>query len=232
MQTLTFTLPNQTSTSVTVTRLLNAGYAGRNQQEVQDHIDELAELGIPGPTTIPALYPVAPYLAMQTNLVPVQHDQTSGEAEWALVVTEDDVLLTVACDHTDRKLEVHGVAWSKNASPDVLGADAWSLTEIRDHLDSIRLRGWVGEGENEELIQDSPLAALLSPDHWLAVLTERGLTNLEPYCSQEPSKWLRASISSPQPGELSSTIQYSIAGLGQPTRSSGCRSQSASPASV
>ncbi|MFC4225352.1 DUF2848 domain-containing protein [Lysinibacter cavernae] len=175
MQTLTFTLPNQTSTSVTVTRLLNAGYAGRNQQEVQDHIDELAELGIPGPTTIPALYPVAPYLAMQTNLVPVQHDQTSGEAEWALVVTEDDVLLTVACDHTDRKLEVHGVAWSKNASPDVLGADAWSLTEIRDHLDSIRLRGWVGEGENEELIQDSPLAALLSPDHWLAVLTERGL---------------------------------------------------------
>ena len=35
------------------------------------------------------------------------------------------VLLTVACDHTDRELEVHGVAWSKNASPDVLGRKAW-----------------------------------------------------------------------------------------------------------
>ena len=47
----------------------------------------------------------------------MQHGRTSGEAEWALVITGpiDDVLLTAACDHTDRELEVHGVAWSKNA---------------------------------------------------------------------------------------------------------------------
>lgn len=51
----------------------------------------------------------------------MQHGRTFGEAEWALVVTEDDVLLTVACDHTDHALEVHGVA-SKQAGPDVLRA--------------------------------------------------------------------------------------------------------------
>ncbi|MFJ6003377.1 DUF2848 domain-containing protein [Arthrobacter sp. NPDC092385] len=175
MATLTFDLTDGTTREVQVTRLLNAGYAGREQDEVQAHIAELAELGVPGPTTTPALYPVSPYLAQQTDEVSVQHGKTSGEAEWALIITEDDVLLTVACDHTDRALEVHGVAWSKNASPDVLGRTAWRLDDVRDHLDDITLKGWVRTDTGEELIQDSTLGALLSPDYWLDVLKEKGI---------------------------------------------------------
>lgn len=176
MTTLAFELPDGTIERVDVTTLLNAGYAGREQEEVQAHIDELALLGIPGPTVIPALYPVSPYLAQQTAEVPAQHDRTSGEAEWALVITENGPLLTAACDHTDRDLEVHGVAWSKNAGPDVIASRAWRLEEVRDHLDSLRLRAWVTQGNGSEtLIQDSPLAALLSPDYWLDVLRQRGL---------------------------------------------------------
>ncbi len=175
MTTLTFDLPDGTTQDVQVSHLLNAGYAGREQDEVQAHIAELAGLGVPGPTTTPALYPVSPYLAQQTSEVSVQHGKTSGEAEWALVITADDVLLTVACDHTDRALEVHGVAWSKNASPDVLGRAAWPLDNVRDHLDDITLRAWVRTDAGEELIQDSTLGALLSPDYWLDVLSEMGL---------------------------------------------------------
>ncbi|WP_461163568.1 DUF2848 domain-containing protein [Arthrobacter sp. R4-81] len=176
MTTLIFELPDGSTRKVQVKHLLNAGYAGREQKEVQAHIAELAELGVPGPATTPALYPVSPYLAQQVAEVRVQHGRTSGEAEWALVIAEDGVLLTVACDHTDRELEVHGVAWSKNASPDVLGSKAWRLDDVRDHLDQITLKGWVGEGDTpDKLIQDSSLAALLSPDYWLDVLSERGL---------------------------------------------------------
>ena len=164
MATLSFELPDGSTRNVEVTHLLNAGYAGREQDEVQAHIEELALLGVPGPTTTPALYPVSPYLAQQASEVRVQHGRTSGEAEWAMVITEDGVLLTVACDHTDRDLEVHGVAWSKNASPDVLGRKAWRLDDVRDHLDRITLKGWVGEGdEADTLIQDSTLGALLTP---------------------------------------------------------------------
>ena len=47
--TLQFTLPDGTAASVTVNHLLNGGYAGRNQESVQAHIDELAALGVPGP---------------------------------------------------------------------------------------------------------------------------------------------------------------------------------------
>ncbi|MCU1654573.1 MAG: hypothetical protein JWQ60_5722 [Pseudonocardia sp.] len=176
MTTLEFALPDGSTRAVRVARLFNAGYTGRAQDEVAKHVAELAELGVPAPSVTPALYPVAPYLAAQGDVVPAQHGHTSGEAEWALVVGEDpaDPLLTVACDHTDRALEVHGVAWSKNAGLDVLGAGAWRLAEVADHLDAIRLRAWVQHPSGEELIQDATLEALLSPAYWLDVLRSRG----------------------------------------------------------
>jgi hypothetical protein len=171
---LSFTMPDGSTESAEVTALLNAGYAGRNQDEVASHIAELAALGVPAPTTTPALYPISPYLAQQTDRVYVQHGRTSGEAEWALIITDNDVLITAACDHTDRDLEVHSVAWSKNAAPDVLATKAWRLSDIADRLDDIALEAWVGHGDTIELIQQGTLADLLAPKYWLDVLTERG----------------------------------------------------------
>ncbi|MGK4596924.1 DUF2848 domain-containing protein [Amycolatopsis sp. w19] len=174
MPELRFTLPDGQELRTEVHTLLNAGYAGRSQEDVAAHVAELAELGVPAPSVIPALYPVAPYLASQTDEVPVQHERTSGEAEWALVITgpePEDVLLTAACDHTDRALEAHGVAWSKNAGPDVLAAKAWRLVDVQDRLDALTLSAWAGE----TLIQQGKLAELLPPSYWLDVLRERGL---------------------------------------------------------
>jgi Protein of unknown function (DUF2848) len=177
MPKLTFTLPAGNVESVEVTALLNAGYAGRDQAEVASHIAELAALGVPAPATTPALYPISPYLAQQTDLVHVQHGRTSGEAEWALVIVEHDVLLTAACDHTDRDLEVHSVAWSKNAAPDVLGVRAWRLSDVADRLDDITLEAWVRNGADTQLIQRGTLGDLLAPKYWLDVLAERGGAN-------------------------------------------------------
>ncbi|MFR9731654.1 DUF2848 domain-containing protein [Saccharopolyspora sp. MS10] len=162
------------SVEVPVRSLLNAGYAGRSQDDVAAHVAELAELGVPAPTRTPCLYPVAPYLAMQVDEVPAQHARTSGEAEWALVIAgpgEEDVLLTAACDHTDRQLEVHGVAWSKQAGPDVLGSRAWRLVDVADRIDSLTLIGEAGGRR----IQRGTLAELLTPRYWLDRLRELGL---------------------------------------------------------
>ncbi len=149
MPQLTFTLPDGTVEQVDVTALYNAGYAGRKQDEVAAHIAELAELGVPAPHTTPTLYPIAPYLAQQTDEVFVQHARTSGEAEWALIVTAHGVLLTVACDHTDRALEAHGVAWSKNAAPDVLGSRAWRLRSAGAGVLARRAcRAWCGQARD------------------------------------------------------------------------------------
>ena len=212
MTELVFDLPDGTTVPVTVTRLLNAGYAGREQDEVAAHVAELAELGVPAPTVTPAMYPVAPYLAAQVDAVPVQHGRTSGEAEWALVVAgpaPEDLLLTVACDHTDRELEVHGVAWSKNAGLDVLGRGAWRLVDVEGHLDELRLRAWVAQEDGaEQLIQDAPLAALLAPRYWLDELTEllvpgtvllSGTMAMLPGVDQFADRW-RVELADPRTG--------------------------------
>jgi hypothetical protein len=178
---LTFELPDGSRRTVEVRKLLNAGYAGREQDHVAAHVAELAELGVPAPATVPALYPVAGYLAQQTTAVPAQHARTSGEAEWALVVDDGgELLLTAACDHTDRALEAHGVAWSKNAAPDVLARRAWRLADVADRIDTLTLRSWVtpAGGGAEVLLQDGTAAELLPPAYWAGVLRERG--ELEP----------------------------------------------------
>lgn len=175
MALLTFELPDGTNRSIDVVQVLNAGYAGRSQADVAAHVAELAELGVPAPSVTPALYPVSPYLAQHTEHVSVQHGRTSGEAEWALVVdSEGELLLTAACDHTDRELEVHGVAWSKNASPDVLARRAWRLADVQERLDDLALRAWVTHDGRETLIQNGTLAELLTPGYWADVLRERG----------------------------------------------------------
>ncbi|WP_381803593.1 DUF2848 domain-containing protein [Streptomyces niveus] len=175
MALLTFELPDGTTRSTDVVQVLNAGYAGRSQADVAAHVAELAELGVPAPSVTPALYPVSPYLAQHTEHVSVQHGRTSGEAEWALIVdSEGELLLTAACDHTDRELEVHGVAWSKNASPDVLARRAWRLADVQERLDDLALRAWVTHDGRESLIQNGTLAELLTPGYWADVLRERG----------------------------------------------------------
>ncbi|SER42536.1 Protein of unknown function [Lentzea xinjiangensis] len=174
--TLQFALPDGTVSTVTPTTVLNGGYAGRSQDDVAAHVRELAELGVPAPSVTPSLYPVSPYLAQQTSTVPAQHGRTSGEAEWALVVPDDfaaeqDLLLTVACDHTDRALEVHGVAWSKNASPDVLGRKAWRLADVAGRIDEVELIAWADGVE----IQRGTCAELLTPQYWVDRLRDLGL---------------------------------------------------------
>lgn len=175
MTVLTFELPDGSTRDVDVVQLLNAGYAGRRQADVAAHVAELAELGVPAPSVTPALYPVSPYLAQQTDRVAAPHARTSGEAEWALVVAADgELLLTAACDHTDRDLEVHGVAWSKNAAPDVLARQAWLLSDVESRIDDLTLRAWVTHEDGQETeIQHGKLAELLTPGYWAEVLRER-----------------------------------------------------------
>jgi hypothetical protein len=172
-QTVRFTLPDGSEREIAVRYALNAGYAGRDTEQVQHHVDELAELGVPAPHRIPTLYPLSASLVGRPEVVQVAHAKTSGEAEWALVVGEKDILLTAACDHTDRALEVHGVAWSKQSAPDLLGDVAWPLAEIEAELDLFTLKAWVRHGGTEQLIQDGTLAQLLPPSYWLKELGDR-----------------------------------------------------------
>lgn len=180
MPQLEFSLPDGSSRSVSVDYIANAGYAGRKTEEVRHHIQELARLGVPGPKVVPTLYPLSASLAEQTGHIQAAHARTSGEAEWALIVGDDPLdetqwLITAACDHTDRALEVHGVAWSKQSAPDVLGELAWAWPDIRDHFDRMTLRAWVQHGTGDEMLVQNGLAGdLLRPEYWIERLSATG----------------------------------------------------------
>jgi 2-keto-4-pentenoate hydratase/2-oxohepta-3-ene-1,7-dioic acid hydratase in catechol pathway len=157
--------------------LFNAGYAGRDSAAVQQHVDELAGLGVPAPDNVPTLYPLGSLLARQDDRVQVPHGRTSGEAEWALIVggSPDDLLVASACDHTDRELEKHGVAWSKQSAPDIVGDRAWRWDRVADEFDDYSLRAWVTHDHEDELISDGSPGELLSPSYWVDRLDDAGL---------------------------------------------------------
>ncbi|MHA6626439.1 DUF2848 domain-containing protein [Pseudonocardia sichuanensis] len=172
-----FTMPDGSRREVGVQYVLNAGFTGRDTAQVQHHVDELAALGVPAPARIPTLYPLPRHLVAQVDGIQVGHARTSGEAEWALVVGDgpDDVMITAACDHTDRDLEAHGIGWSKQTSPDILGDQAWYLADVADDLDRFTLRAWVTHDSTETLIQDGRPAQLLAPSYWLEQLRANAL---------------------------------------------------------
>lgn len=222
-ETLRFALPDGSERQIDVRYALNAGYAGRDTQQVQHHVDELAALGVPAPTRIPTLYPLSARLVSRPKTVQVPHAKTSGEAEWALIVGDgpDDLLLTVACDHTDRALEVHGVAWSKQTAPDVLGDVAWPLAAIEDELDDFTLKAWVRNGDTEQLIQDGTPAQLLPPSYWVKELGDRlvpgtvllsGTIPMIPGVDQFADAW-RVELTDPR--GLTSRIGYDVEQLAE-----------------
>jgi len=55
---------------------------------------------------------------------------------------------------------VHGVAWSKQAGPDVLARGAFLLAEVEDRIDELTLTAWVtDEDGRKQVIQKGTLGS-------------------------------------------------------------------------
>ena len=66
-------------------RLLIAGYTGKDQESVKRHIEELKEIGVPAPPTVPMIYDLATGLLTTEPTLSVVRNDSSGEAEPVLV---------------------------------------------------------------------------------------------------------------------------------------------------
>lgn len=109
-------------------KVIIAGYAGRDQQKVKEHIDELAALGVAPPENIPEFYEVSPETLTQESQIAVG-PQTSGEAEPVLIRHNGEYLLTVGSDHTDRYIEASSVLESKRACAKPIAREALVFSE-------------------------------------------------------------------------------------------------------
>ncbi len=126
--------------------LVVIGYAGRNRAAVEHHIDELAELGVPRPATIPLYIVFPPGLLSQEPSITVAGSQSSGEAEIVLVVDGDEVFVTVGSDHTDRVLEAVDIAASKAVCPKPVAASGWPAAAVSGRWEDLTLSSRIDGG--------------------------------------------------------------------------------------
>lgn len=152
---------------VNVEAVIIAGFTGRDQLQVQAHVAELAAEGITVPERVPSFYLAPPYMLLQDDEIVTTHEQTSGEAEIALIFDQGDVYLTTASDHTDRAAETLDIAVSKVACPKIIASEAWRIEDVRDQWDELLLRSWIIENGNRVLYQEGTAAELLPPDELL-----------------------------------------------------------------
>ncbi|MBF6616774.1 MAG: DUF2848 domain-containing protein [Candidimonas sp.] len=149
--------------TVDITNCIVAGWAGRDQAAIEHHIEELAELGVPRPSAVPLYYRIASNQLTQEHSVQVVGDGSSGEVEVFVFSDQGRMYVSLVSDHTDRKLESHSIALSKQLCVKPVGREAWRFDDVADHWDELVLRSWIKESGQTVLYQEGTLAELRHP---------------------------------------------------------------------
>ncbi len=149
-------------------RLIVAGWTGRDRAAVDHHIEELAAIGVPAPSTVPLYYQCAPSLLTRETHIQVLGTESSGEAEPFVLRHEDRTWLGLASDHTDRALETYSVAASKQICAKPVAGTLWPLDDVLHHLDQLKLQSWIREDGDWVAYQDGTLASILPLEQLIA----------------------------------------------------------------
>ena len=147
-------------TSSPVSQLVIAGWTGRDEAALRKHITELEQIGVKPPKTTPIFYRVAASLFTFCDEIQVCGPDTSGEVEFVLLRSENDLRVAVGSDHTDRKAETIGVSLSKQLCAKPVSSESWRYDEVKPHWGKLVLRSWA----DGELYQEGPVTAMRSPE--------------------------------------------------------------------
>jgi len=156
-----------------INMVLLGGMTGRNEQEVQRHLQDLQKYGIPAPKKIPMIMRVGVKLLTSDTCIEVQGDKTSGEAEYVFFNHEGRTVVTVGSDHSDNELEKTSTKSSKQVGMKVLCPEGWYYDDVREHWDELILRSWIVQGDRQELYQEDNLSALLHIEDLRRTIQER-----------------------------------------------------------
>lgn len=145
--------------AVPVGRLIIAGWTGRDRAAVQEHINELAALGVRPPETVPVFYRVAAARLTTAGAIECSGGRSSGEAEFVILCHGGRLWVGVGSDHTDREVEAYGITVSKQMCDKPVAAEFWPLADVAGHWDQLRLRSWA----DGVPYQDGLVSAMLDP---------------------------------------------------------------------
>lgn len=167
---------SQETTQVDIRELVIAGWAGRVQSAIDEHIEELKEIGVTPPSTTPLFYRVAANQLTTAPEIQVLGGASSGEVEVVLIGTHQGTLVGIGSDHTDREAEAWSVAHSKQVCAKPVSVQVWWLDSVIDHWDELQMASYAIIDGEEVLYQEGPVTGLLHP---VDLLRRFGLDNTE-----------------------------------------------------
>jgi len=154
-------------------KMINAGFVGRDQEEVQRHLQELSQKGIPCPSQTPVLYLVICRALTTESNIEVYGHKTSGEVEYILyIANEQEIYVGIGSDHTDRHLEEFNIPRSKQICPNLSSQQVWPLEDIEAHWDDLIMKSVVNVNGEEILYQEGRLGLILSPRQLMDIVRD------------------------------------------------------------
>jgi predicted amidohydrolase len=165
---LMFQRPGERPLRVSVGLVAIAGYTGRDTDAVARYVAKLEEEGIAAPESTPTVFYCGADRVVAHDEIQVTGNETCGEVEFVLLVTEEGIHVTVGSDHTDRALEQQSIPLSKQVVPKVVARTAWRFDEVSDHWDQLLLKSWVGEDRRP--YQETGVDFFLPPDEILRLV--------------------------------------------------------------
>jgi hypothetical protein len=152
---------------IDVQELIIAGWAGREQAGIDEHIEELKAIGITPPSSTPLFYRVAADQLTTAATIQVLGGESSGEVEVVLIGTPQGTLVSIGSDHTDREAEAWSVAHSKQVCAKPVSRQVWTLESVIDHWDQLTMASYATFNGEEVLYQQGGVTGLLHPQELL-----------------------------------------------------------------
>jgi hypothetical protein len=163
-----------TTSEVTITSAVIAGWTGRDPAAVMKHVKELEALGVKPPATTPIFYRVSATRITTAEIIEATGAASSGEVEYVLLQTGGKMWVGVGSDHTDREVETYGVTVSKQMCDKPIAAQFWPYDQVAPHWDKLMLRSFIPEKGQRVLYQEGAVAGMLPPMDLIGRYTNGG----------------------------------------------------------
>lgn len=163
------------TTRAPVSRLIVAGWTGRDRAAVEKHIRELEELGVKRPSTTPVYYRIAASRVTTAPAVQVSGSASSGEVEFVLAQWDGELWVGLGSDHTDRQAEAYDVTVSKQMCEKPVARQFWRFRDVEAHWDDIEMRSYIRENGERILYQSGKVSGMIAPRELIAGFGAQGL---------------------------------------------------------
>jgi len=163
-----------------ITNIANCGLAVE-EERAQAHLNEMEEEGIVVTQDPPIVFQIPSRAVTTADRLEVNDPKTSGEVEYVLFPTEDEVYVGVASDHTDRAMETveEDIPKSKTVCPNVVSETVWPLSEVRAHWGQFQLKSWTGSDDESVLYQDTQVDVFYTPEKLIETVEQHSTVPTE-----------------------------------------------------